>query len=113
MCDQGSFNAIVDPLISRTQIVFVKPKIWNNNVTTVSHTPTTHSQLRGLNIPILCTRWQGLRVAVMNGTSQNIGHFEHNPNLETATRPRLNAKHIDERAWIVDVTIGKISQAIC
>lgn len=50
-------------------------------------------------------RRKGFRVATVNEALQNFGH---NPDLETTTKSRLNANHIDARALIVYVTTGDI-----
>ena len=42
----------------------------------------------------------------------NICQFERNPDFETTIRARLNTKHIDERARIIQETTNKISQTI-
>jgi hypothetical protein len=41
-----------------------------------------------------------------------ICQFKRNPDLETTSRTRLNPKHVDERARIVQETISKISQTV-
>ena len=41
-----------------------------------------------------------------------ICQFERNPDFETTIRARLNPKHVDECARIVQETTNKISQAV-
>ena len=42
----------------------------------------------------------------------NICQFECNPHLETTIRARLNPKHVDERARIIQEMTNKISQTV-
>ena len=49
---------------------------------------------------------------LLNSKNINICQFECNPHLETTIRARLNPKHVDKRARIVQETTNKISQAV-
>ena len=42
----------------------------------------------------------------------NLCQFQCNPHLETTITARLNPKHVDERARIVQKTASKISQTV-
>ena len=48
----------------------------------------------------------------LNSKNINICQFERNPNFETTIRARLNPKHVDECARIVQETTNKICQAV-
>ena len=48
----------------------------------------------------------------LDSKNMNICQFERNPDFETTIRARLNPKHVDERARIVQETTNKISQSV-
>ncbi|KAH8994096.1 hypothetical protein EDB86DRAFT_2926658 [Lactarius hatsudake] len=88
------------------------PSPWDTFWFTIQHSTEISTSIHRENGTITRRLRCEPRISEINGASQNIRHFKHNPDLKMAGKSWLDAKHIDARSGAVDVTTSEVPQTI-